>query len=788
MSTSRAIRFSLTCMALVCVPLSAYAQIPRLPLPGLSSSPTEKLTPADPKKVAKQVADALAEARSRLQRLDSDTPEGPPPDISATEVSERRSDLIRIAFNLERTLKGLENADAAAVTAQEAKRRDEEWKGFVKKPPYTFLFFDELRNQRDAALAKLNSYQSTVALLQRQVVAQQEQYRDSEKNNQIAADKAARTKDTPGESTALWRLDASNLRLQAAGTTLAYYQQSITSHQPRISAAQADLALIERQLKAVANQVVFTDEDLAVATANTQTKAAAAEKNLVALTKRHSAILAERDQLRSDVEKLRQQAPAAAPENVKADPKLTAAEAKLRAINAEEEALSYAMDMLGASLRIYSDIPEALKLRRELLASPSSDERLRARKQLLEIQRAIRGWQAFSDNEHAAVTAAIREQESRLAGMTDDSPDRTSAQRVLAALHQKNECVGNLDELITNCGRSVDRWVNDDAETLQNRTLGQRIGDGLSAFWSGVVKAWNFSVYTYSDTVEVNGQSVTVKRGLSLGWMLGAIIFFLISYRLASWLSRRIQRTVIERGWAGEAQTRTLRRWSMVAAGAILALFTLHLLRIPLTAFAFLGGALAIGFGFGTQTIFKNLISGIIVLAEGKIKVGDILDIDGFIGRVSSVDTRSSTLKGFDGVETLVPNSALLENRVTNWTHTNARLRRVVKVGVAYGSPLPKVAEILADCAKRHGLILPDPAPLVLLEDFGADSLLFAVYFWVELKENTNANLIASDLRFMIDKRFTEAGISIAFPQRDVHLTTSSPLAVRMAPEPPAQT
>jgi potassium efflux system protein len=795
MLPAKAIRFLLTTLALALVPIILPAQIPGLPLTKPSAPPEAKPAPANPKSAIQQVTAALAEARTRLQRLDSATPETLPADISPTEVSERRSNLIRIAFNLERTLKGLESADADAVTAKEAKRRSAEWRGFDKPPPYSFLFFDELRNQRDAALAKLHSYQATVTLLERQVASLQEQYRDAEKSTQIAADKAARAKGTSGESSALWRLDASNLLLQATGTSLSYYQQSISSHQPRITAAEADLALVEHQLQAVDKHVVFTDEDLATATTSARGKATAAEKELVKLAKRHANILAERDQLRSDIDKLRQEKDAAAapPEGAKPDPKLVAAEAKLRAVNAEEEALSYAMDLLGASLRIYADVPEALKLRRELLSSPSADERARARKQLMEIQRTVRGWQAFSENEHAAVAAAIREQESRITGMVADSPERTSAQRVLAALHQKNECVNLLDELITNCGRSIDRWVNDDAESLQKRSAGQRTGDAISAFWGAVARVWNFSVYSYSDTVEVNGQSVTVKRGLSLGWLLGAVLFFLLSYRGASWVSRRIQATVIQRGWAGEAQTRTLRRWTMVAVGALLALFTLHLLKIPLTAFAFLGGALAIGFGFGTQTIFKNLISGIIVLAERKIKVGDILDVDGVIGKVSSVDTRSSTLRGFDGVETLIPNSLLLENRVTNWTHSNARMRRVVKVGVAYGSPLQKVAEILADCAKRHGLILPDPAPLVLLEDFGADSLMFGVYFWVELKESTNANQIASDLRFMIDKRFAEAGIVIAFPQRDIHLNTSNPLEVRMAPampeplsEPPA--
>ena len=145
--------------------------------------------------------------------------------------------------------------------------------------------------------------------------------------------------------------------------------------------------------------------------------------------------------------------------------------------------------------------------------------------------------------------------------------------------------------------------------------------------------------------------------------------------------------------------------------GIVLALITLHLVKIPLTAFAFLGGALAIGIGFGTQTLFKNFISGLIVLAERKVRVGDILDVDGIAGTVTSIDTRSSTVRSFDGVEMILPNSILLENKVINWTHDTPTVRRVVKVGVAYGSPLRLVSTILAECAAEHGIIAKSPEP-----------------------------------------------------------------------------
>jgi len=225
-----------------------------------------------------------------------------------------------------------------------------------------------------------------------------------------------------------------------------------------------------------------------------------------------------------------------------------------------------------------------------------------------------------------------------------------------------------------------------------------------------------------------------------------------------------------------------VRRWMMALWAFVLLALTLNLARIPLTVFAFLGGALAIGVGFGTQTIIRNFISGLIVLMERQVQVGDIVDVDGVTGTVTEVNLRSSTLMGFDGVEAIIPNSSLLENKVTNWTHTDKRVRRVIKVGVAYGSPVRQVAELLLDCMQRHGQVLKDPEPRVLFDDFGDSALVFSMQFWLEMKPNVSSVVVMSDLRFMVYKALDEAGIAIPFPQRDLHLDASRPLQVELLP------
>jgi small-conductance mechanosensitive channel len=223
-----------------------------------------------------------------------------------------------------------------------------------------------------------------------------------------------------------------------------------------------------------------------------------------------------------------------------------------------------------------------------------------------------------------------------------------------------------------------------------------------------------------------------------------------------------------------------MRRWALAVWGFALVVLTLNLARIPLTVFAFLGGALAIGVGLGTQTIIRNFISGLIVLMERQVRVGDIVEVDGITGTVTEVNLRSSTVHGFEGVEAILPNSMLLENRVTNWTRSDRKLRRIVKVGVAYGSPVREVAAILKECAERHGLVLKAPEPLVLFEEFGDSALVFGLYFWIEMNPGVSGTVIMSDLRFMIEKRFGESGIAMPYPQRDVHLDASRPLQVEL--------
>src|SRR6185436_8955449 len=166
-------------------------------------------------------------------------------------------------------------------------------------------------------------------------------------------------------------------------------------------------------------------------------------------------------------------------------------------------------------------------------------------------------------------------------------------------------------------------------------------------------------------------------------------------------------------------------------------------------------------------------------------RVGDVLDVAGQRGTLVGVGIRSSVLELWDGTETLIPNSTLLETSVTNWTYSNRKVRFSVVVGVAYDSDTRRVSQLLAEIAERHGLVEKEPKPQVLFTDFAASALTFELRFWVNVI-TANAAQISSDLRQMIATTLAENKISISYPQRDVHFDTARPLQVQVLPAPAA--
>ena len=195
-------------------------------------------------------------------------------------------------------------------------------------------------------------------------------------------------------------------------------------------------------------------------------------------------------------------------------------------------------------------------------------------------------------------------------------------------------------------------------------------------------------------------------------------------------------------------------------------LLALSAVNVKLTFFVASSAALMVGLGLGLQDIFKDFVSGIVLLVEGSLKVGDVVQTsENQVGIVKQIGLRTSTIETRDNITLLVPNSKLINEALINWSHNEKKTRFDVKVGVAYGSDVQLVKEILLQCAEES--VANNPKSIVRLTDFADSSLNFELLFWTV---NTfRVEDIKSDLRFSIDAAFRKNGVTIPFPQRDVH-------------------
>jgi len=296
-----------------------------------------------------------------------------------------------------------------------------------------------------------------------------------------------------------------------------------------------------------------------------------------------------------------------------------------------------------------------------------------------------------------------------------------------------------------------------------------------------------WSLKDYYEFVRIKGNallSYEIKKledesVLTLGKVILALLYLIFGFTLAGYISRLFGRIVLSRFGVDEGASSAIQALSYYVLLIIVFMMSFNAVNISLTAFAFLGGALAIGIGFGSQNILSNFISGLILLVERPIKVGDLIEVDGTSGTVKRIGARCTQVLTFSNVDMLVPNSKFLESKVVNLTHGDKIIRKEITVGVAYGSNPREVSKLIKKIIDEHGLILRHPEPYVLFNNFGDNCLEFEARFWVNLGSH-NALIIMSDIRHRINSLFEEAGIVIAFPQRDVHLDTLSPLEIRL--------
>jgi potassium efflux system protein len=283
--------------------------------------------------------------------------------------------------------------------------------------------------------------------------------------------------------------------------------------------------------------------------------------------------------------------------------------------------------------------------------------------------------------------------------------------------------------------------------------LGTRLGKYLSWFESGI---------------SIGGTKITI---INVAYLIIFLVFFTFLSRIIreALRNRVLPRTRLDIGARASFVN------IVIYAFWILAIYTgINILGINLSSLAFMAGALGIGIGFGLQNVVNNFVSGIILLFDPSIQVGDMVQIGEEWGTVNRINIRTTIVQTFDNASLIIPNSEMLSNKVTNWSFRDPKVRRQVDVGVAYGSDVHLVRKVLLQIVAGMPEIMDDPAPRVDFTDFGDSALIFRVRFWISSPEFWLT--APTELRFRIDEEFKKNGIEIAFPQQDIHIRSASGL------------
>jgi small-conductance mechanosensitive channel len=268
--------------------------------------------------------------------------------------------------------------------------------------------------------------------------------------------------------------------------------------------------------------------------------------------------------------------------------------------------------------------------------------------------------------------------------------------------------------------------------------------------------------------VHVNQKPLTIMS-IVLGIVI-LLIFVFVSKGLRKLLKKRLfDKYQLDEGI--QLVILKLTHYLLIGLGVIIAVQSIGL---NLTSLAVVFGLLSVGIGFGLQNVASNFVSGLIILFERPIKIGDRITIGDVWGDVVNISLRATLIRTVDNITIIVPNSEFISSQVTNWSHGDPKVRVHIPVGVAYGSDVPLVTKSLLEVAKNHPEVMKDPPPKVWFTKFGDSSLNFELLAWT-LDPKSRPDVI-SDLNKEIDQIFRKNKVEIPFPQRDLHVRSSVPI------------
>ncbi len=569
---------------------------------------------------------------------------------------------------------------------------------------------------------------------------------------------------------ASWLMQLAELRQQSASSAVFLTSQRITMDEVDQKTKTINLSRYTKALKESGLDTVF----------NLQR----AENNLSRIVQSRTTMIPQIDEMRKaatalneTVSKIGQDLEAAR----KAE-RTTEAAALSARLTVASEAANLANSLVSAQEGWFSGLgktEEAWKSVKEATEKPELENYERVRKLAEQRVADMDPWQDQIPRNIQDVQRRIEEATAQ--PISKDNALRKIEETRLDLLRKREAQLRDVSIQLANSARNAQQMVSDSKDHISTKAITARAAMVGDKFAGSLKALWNQDIFTTKDSIvdETTGQTTVRSRGVTLGKLVLGIAWLLLALMISKIISKTVSSRLGKRFSIESSRVPGLEKALFFPLAVLLVLTTLNWLRIPLATFAFLGGALAIGVGFGVQTLVNNFISGLILLSERRIKVGDTIEVDTHTGSVINLGTRCSRILKGNGTEVLVPNSYLLEKNVVNWTLTNNRHSFDFPVSLSYGTPIEKALSLLRQAVTEESKVLKEPAPVVSFDEFGANALIFRVYYWVDLRGADN-RIIGTNIRMRIDRLCRDNQIVIATPGQDMRLRTSEPLTIRI--------
>jgi small-conductance mechanosensitive channel len=676
---------------------------------------------------------------------------GAPRDTPREELLERRTLLHQIQRRVD------EQIDDTLRLEQTRQHRTEVAKSLAgpkdraESPPYSIFYADQLWDTAFASRLAVEGLQSQLSLLELRATRARESLLAAEERLRQASEALESASSPAGADRQRWLRDLEALRHRAAAALLQATETAKIRISEELSDARARLETAEQRLASVEPQVEFAEGDLDTVRARLSRERQALADELEETTAaRHRQF----DELRSVDQQLAARLAKRPGDNVHLM-QVTAEVGHVRSDN-----LALKGDLLQLLLDVVEGERQLWESRYRLMHSPEPGQAREAYNRFTPLFTNFHASRDYVRQQVSIVSGQISELETRLKNARTVQ-DRNQTRALLNAHRQRKDIYDHALQRLDQSSRFLARWKSAFKEQQKELPVSARVEEWWWHAWERAKAAWQWEVFSAEDTIEVEGKKITGHRSVTIGKIVNALVMLMIGYWLCLYLAGLIARLAVTRLGVVPELANLLRQWSQALLLTLLIVTSLVWAKIPLTIFAFLGGAFAIGVGFGAQNLLKNVISGILLLIERPLRVGDLIEVENVRGRVTTIGLRSSTVRDSKGVVTLIPNSSFLERHLTNWTYSSRIGRFSLRVGAPYGSSTQLVMDLLAGLAANHRQVLKTPQPQVLLDEFGNQARIFTLNYWLEIRLDIDPHEVASDLRFAIEQKFAEAGMKI---------------------------